>query len=44
MWDCPHCGCKAIAESVTSCPMCAEPKGKKKPTTDRGKGAQDNVK
>lgn len=22
MWDCPGCGCQAIAQSLGSCPMC----------------------
>lgn len=22
MWDCPECGCQAIAASLTRCPMC----------------------
>jgi hypothetical protein len=22
LWDCVHCGCKAIADSVMSCPVC----------------------
>lgn len=25
MWDCSHCGCKAIAPGYPHCPMCMTP-------------------
>lgn len=32
LWDCEHCGCKAIAASLTICPVCREEKGVPKAT------------
>ena len=26
MWDCEHCGCQAIAGSLTFCPQCYTPR------------------
>lgn len=26
MWDCEHCGCQAIAGTVTFCPQCFTPR------------------
>jgi len=26
MWDCEHCGCQAIAGTITVCPMCFTPR------------------
>lgn len=26
MWDCDHCGCQAIAGTITVCPMCGTPR------------------
>ena len=26
MWDCKHCGCRAIAAGLESCPMCRTPR------------------
>ena len=26
MWDCEHCGCQAIAGTITFCPMCFTPR------------------
>ena len=26
MWDCEHCGCQAIAGTITACPMCGTPR------------------
>lgn len=30
MWDCEHCGCQAIAGTITTCPVCGTPR----PTQD----------
>jgi hypothetical protein len=26
MWDCEHCGCQAIAGTLTECPVCRTPR------------------
>ena len=26
LWTCPHCGCRAIARDLGSCPQCHEPR------------------
>lgn len=35
MWDCEHCGCQAIAGTVTFCPACFTPR----PTEDVAAGS-----
>jgi hypothetical protein len=37
MWDCPECGCQAIAASIGVCPMC----GAAKPDVPVGTPADD---
>lgn len=34
MWDCPACGCQAIAPDLAFCPQCFEPKGDDMPKTN----------
>lgn len=34
MWDCPACGCQAIAPDLAFCPQCFEPKGEDVPKTN----------
>lgn len=34
MWDCPACGCQAIAPDLAFCPQCFKPKGEDVPKTN----------
>lgn len=36
MWNCPHCGCQAIAASLTFCPMCFKTKESDMPKVSLG--------
>lgn len=36
MWDCPGCGCRCIAASLTNCPMCWKERDVPKATVSSG--------
>jgi hypothetical protein len=39
MWDCEHCGCQAIAGTITSCPQCHTPRYEDVPAESSGPDA-----